>query len=50
MVLNPKKIQDTWICFTDSIPEPPRIQIGDDVVEWAKNFKLLGAIWQNDLK
>ena len=31
-----------WICFTDSVQEPPPIQIGDDIIERVKTFKLLG--------
>ena len=50
MVLNPKKTKDMWICFTDSIPEPPRIQINNEEVERVKSFKLLGTTCQNDLK
>ena len=50
MVLNPKKTKDMWICFTDSIPEPPRIQIKNEEVERVKSFKLLGTTCQNDLK
>ena len=50
MVLNPKKTKDMWICFTDSIPEPPRIQIKNEEVENVKSFKLLGTTCQNDLK
>ena len=50
MALNPKKTKDMWICFTDSIPEPPRIQINDEEVERVNSFKLLGVSCQNDLK
>ena len=50
MVLNPKKTKDLWICFTDSIPEPPRIQIKNKGVETVKRFKLLGTTCRNDLK
>ena len=39
-----------WICFTDSFQEPPPIQIGDDVIERVKTFKLLGVWCQDDLK
>ena len=39
-----------WICFKDSIPEPPRIQIKNEEVERVKSFKLLGMTCQNDLK
>ena len=38
------------ICFTDSIPEPPRTQISDEVMERVKSLRLLSAISQNDLK
>ena len=30
-----------WICFTDTVQEPPPIQIGDDIIEEVKTFKLL---------
>ena len=50
MVLNPKKTKDMWISFTDSIPEPPRIRIGDEEIERVDSFKLLGVLCQNDLK
>ena len=50
MALNPKKTKDMWTCFTDSIPEPPRIRIGDEEVERVNSFKLLGVSCQNDLK
>ena len=50
MVLNPKKTNDIWICFTDSIPQSPRIQIKNEEVERVKSFKLLGTTCQNDLK
>ena len=45
MVLNPKKTKDVymWICFTDSIPEPPRIQIKNEEVERVKSTKFLGT-------
>ena len=50
MVLKPKKTKDMWICFTDSIPEPPHIQIKNEEVERVKSFKLLGTTCQNDLE
>ena len=50
IVLNSKKTKDMWICFTDSIPEPPRIQIKNEEVERVKSFKLLGMTCQIDLK
>ena len=50
MALNLKKTKDMWICYTDSIPEPPRIRIGDEEVERANSFKLLGVSYQNHLK
>jgi hypothetical protein len=49
MSLNPKKTKDMWIWFTDSIPEPPRIQINDEEVERVNSFKLLGLSSQNGL-
>ena len=45
-----KKSKDMWICFTDSVQEPPPIQIGDDIIERVKTFKLLGVWCQDDLK
>ena len=42
MVLNPKKTTDMWICFTDSIPEPPRIQIRKGRGRKGKKFQTLG--------
>jgi hypothetical protein len=50
MALNPKKTKDMWISFTDSIPEPPRIQVNDEEVERVNSFKLLGLSCQNDRK
>lgn len=48
MVLNPEKTKYMWICFTDSILEPPRVQIGDEEIERVDSFKLLGVLCQND--
>ena len=39
-----------WICFTDSVQELPPIQIGDEIIERVKTFKLLGARCQENLK
>ncbi len=39
-----------WICFTDSVQEPPPIQIGDDIIERVRTFTLLGVWCQNNLK
>ena len=39
-----------WICFTDFVQEPPPNQIGDDIIERVKTFKLLGVWCQDDLK
>ena len=50
MELNPQKTKDMWICFTDSVQEPPPIQIGDEIIERVKTFKLLGVCCQNNLK
>ena len=50
MELNKKKTKDMWICFTDSAQEPPPTQIGDDIIERVKTFKLLGVWCQDDLK
>ena len=30
-----------WICFTDTVQEPPPIQIGDDIMEGVKTFNKL---------
>ena len=30
-----------WICFTDTVQEPPPIQIWDDIIKGLKTFKLL---------
>ena len=38
-----KKTKDMWICLTDSVQEPPSIQIGDDIIERVKTFQLLGV-------
>ncbi len=36
--------------FHRSIPEPPRIRVGDEEVERVNSSKLLGVSCQNDLK
>ena len=41
MKLNPKKTKDIWIYITDSVQEPPPIQIGDDIIERVKTLKYL---------
>ena len=33
MALNAKKTKDMWISFTDAIPEPPRLRIGNEFIE-----------------
>jgi hypothetical protein len=40
MKLNAKKTKDMWICFKDSIPEPPSLMIGNDTIERVNYFKL----------
>ena len=50
MVINVKKTKDMWLCFTDSILEPPPIQINGEAIERVNNFKLLGVWFQNTLK
>jgi hypothetical protein len=37
MELNPKKPKDMWICFTDSVQEPP------DIIERVRTFLVFGA-------
>ena len=50
MSLNPKKTKDMWICFKDSIPEPPQLSIIDGTtVERVNAFKLLGVLHQDNL-
>ena len=39
-----------WISFPDAVPEPPRLCIGNDPIERANVFKLLGVSVQNNLK
>jgi hypothetical protein len=39
-----------WICFTESVLEPPPVYIGDELVERVDKFKLLGMGLQNNLK
>ncbi len=39
-----------WISFTDAIPEPPRLRIGNEFKERVNVFKLLGVSFQNNLK
>ena len=46
----PKKTKDIWISFPDAVPEPPRLSIGNDPIERANVFKLLGVSVQNNLK
>ena len=50
MVINVKKTKDTWLCFTDSISEPPFVHINGEVIERVNNFKLLEVWFQNNLK
>jgi hypothetical protein len=39
-----------WISFTDAISEPPRLRIGNELIERVNVFKLLGVSFQNNLK
>ena len=50
MTINVKKTKDMWICFTESVLEPPPVYIGDELVERVDKFKLLGKGLQNNLK
>ena len=50
MSINVKKTKDMWISFTDPIPEPPRLKIGEEFIERVNVFKLLGVTFQNNLK
>jgi hypothetical protein len=50
MTINAKKTKDMWISFTDAIPEPPRLRIGNEFIERVNIFKLLGVSFQNNLK
>jgi hypothetical protein len=33
MTINVKKTKDMWICFTESVLEPPPVYIDDELVE-----------------
>ena len=48
MTVNVKKTKD--ISFTDAVPEPPRLYIGNEPIERVNVFKLLGVSIQNNLK
>ncbi|CAB4037422.1 Hypothetical predicted protein [Paramuricea clavata] len=50
MAINAKKTKDMWISFTDAIPEPPRLRVGNELIERVNAFKLLGVSFQNNLK
>ena len=47
MELNKKKTKDMWLYFTDTVQEPPPIQIGDDIIGGEKTFKLLSQFGAN---
>jgi hypothetical protein len=49
MELNAKKTKDMWINFTEAQPPLP-LHIGDAIIERVDNFKLLGTLFQKDLK
>ena len=52
MTINVKKTKDMWICFRESVLEPPPVYIGDELnlVERVEKFKLLEMGLQNNLK
>ena len=50
MTINAQKTKDMWISFTDAVPEPPRLCIGNEPIERVNVFKLLGVSVQNNLK
>ena len=50
MTINAKKTKNIWISFTDAVPEPPRLCIGNEPIERVNVFKLLGVSVQNNLK
>ena len=50
MTINAKKTKGMWISFTDAVPEPPRLCIGNEPIERVNVFKLLGVSVQNNLK
>ena len=50
MKLNVKKTEDMWICFKDSILEPPSLTIDDAVIQRVNSFELLGLHVNNSLK
>jgi hypothetical protein len=50
MAINAKKNKDMRISFTDAIPEPQRLRIGNELIERVNVFKLLGVSFQNNLK
>lgn len=49
MSLNPKKTKDMWICFKESIPEPPQLWVDGTTIERVNAFKLLGVLHQTTL-
>ena len=48
MTINAKKTKDMWISFTDAVPEPPRLCIGNEPIERVNVFKLLSVSVQNN--
>ena len=48
--INAIKTKDMWISFTDALPEPPRLHIGNEPIERVNVFKLLRVSVQNNLK
>ena len=50
MKLNVMKTKDMWICCGKSIPEPPNLYIGENMIERVNSFKLLGVGCQSNMK
>ena len=50
MTINAKKTKVMWISFTDAVPEPPRLCVGNEPLERVNVLKLLGVSVQNNLK
>ena len=50
IAINAKKPEDIRISFTDTIPEPPRLCIGNELIERVIFLELLGVRFQYNLK
>ena len=50
MKFNAMKTKDMWICCGNSIPEPPNLYIGENMIERVDRFKLLGVGCQSNMK